>query len=316
MKISVVIPLYNKAPHIIRAIDSILNQSLPASEIIVVDDGSTDGGRDIVNSINNPKIKLIRQENMGPTTARNTGIKAASNDLIAFLDADDEWMPDFLEIINTLRNNFPDCGAYATSSFTVRPSGAIFYPDISFLPPEPWIGIIPNIFTLLQHGLAFNSSCIVIPKDIIKDIGGFPVWYFTGDIDTWIRIGIKYPIAFSPKRKAIYHQDAKNRTAPRHPSFVEYPVVGSIQKYINSGEIAKGNLRDEASEYIAYTQINVAIENILFGYTKQGVELLNKCKYTKKYKMKWLFWRFWSYFPAFVPKMSLAIKDYFRTPKL
>jgi len=83
---------------------------------------------------------------MGESAARNRGIEAASNELIAFLDADDEWKPDFLYNIQVLRNNFPDSGAYATSSLTIRPNGNIYYPDLSILPPEPWIGFIPNFF--------------------------------------------------------------------------------------------------------------------------------------------------------------------------
>lgn len=278
MKISVVIPLYNKAQHIKRAVDSIKGQTIQANEIIIVDDGSTDGSGDIVKSFNNPMIKVIWQENRGPTTARNTGIEEASNELIGFLDADDEWLPDFLETILTLKTNFPDCGAYATSTYTVRPNGKIYYPDLSFVPPEPWIGIIPNIFTLLQHGLAFNSSSIVMYKAAIIEVGGFPVWYFTGDIDAWIRIAIKYPIAFSSKRKVVYHQDSKNRTAPTHPKLVEYPVIRSIQNMIGEGHIARGELRREALEYIAQKQLTVGIENIMAGDSYQGIEFLNKCK--------------------------------------
>jgi glycosyltransferase involved in cell wall biosynthesis len=313
MRISVVIPLYNKKPHIKRSIDSILGQTIQPFEIIVVDDGSTDGGGEIVKNYNNTKIRLVRQENLGQSAARNRGIEEACSELIGFLDADDEWLPDFLENIVVLKNNFPDCGAYVTSTYTVRPDGNIYYPDLSLLPPEPWIGIIPNFFALYQQGMAFNSSSIVIPKVIIKDIGGFPFGeQHNSDIDTWVRIAIKYPIAISPKRKAVYHQDAESRTAYTHSDLVEFPVVRTIQNVIKEGKIADGELLSEALEYIAQKQLSTAINNIMTGHTSQGIEFLNKCKYTKKYKNKWFFWRFWSIFPAFVPKMSLALLEYFR----
>ncbi|HOM77565.1 MAG TPA: glycosyltransferase family A protein, partial [Anaerohalosphaeraceae bacterium] len=88
--ISVVIPAYNCQAYIRRAIDSVLGQSRPADEIIVVDDGSTDGTAEAVRTYG-AKVILIQQENAGVSAARNAGIRAASGDWIAFLDADDEW---------------------------------------------------------------------------------------------------------------------------------------------------------------------------------------------------------------------------------
>jgi len=309
LNISVVIPLYNKAPYIKRAIDSILKQSVHVDEIIVVDDGSTDGGWAIVEHLQNPLITLIRQKNMGPTTARNVGIEKAKYELIAFLDADDEWLPGYLQEIYCLVSNFSDCGAYATSSLTVRPDCKVYYPDLSFVPPEPWIGIIPNIFTLLQHGLAFNSSSLVIQKSIIGTIGWFPAWYYTGDIEFWIRIGVRYPIAFSPKRKVVYHQEATNRTASTHNHLEIPPVVDSISQMIENNTIATGELRVEAQEYIAKKVLTVAIQNILVGEKQKGIELLMKCNYTRKYKKTWLTWRVWSLLPQGLPKILLSIKE-------
>lgn len=310
LDISVIIPLYNKAPYIKRAIDLILMQTVPADEIIVVDDGSTDGGGDIVEGYRNSRIKLVGQVNSGESAARNRGAEEAAHELIGFLDADDEWLPDFLETIRVLRNNFPDCGAYATSSYTVKPDGKLYYPDVTLLPPEPWIGIIPNFFALYQQGMAFNSSSIAIPKAILKDIGGFPVGQqHTPDIDVWVRLAIKYPIAISPKRKAVYHQDAINRTAPTHSGLAELPVVGTIRKAIRDGCIAEGELLREALEYIAQKQIFIASNNIMFGNPVYARQLLETCHKTKKYKKEWRFWRVLASFPAGWPAKLLILKQ-------
>jgi hypothetical protein len=96
---SVVIPLYNKGKYIERALSSVLSQTHAPSDIIVVDDGSTDDGPERVERIalSNPNITLIRQENRGPGAARNAGLAIAKGKYVAFLDADDEWLPSFLE---------------------------------------------------------------------------------------------------------------------------------------------------------------------------------------------------------------------------
>ena len=91
--ISVIIPLYNKGPIIERSLRSVLSQDYDDFEVIVVNDGSTDHSADIVRSFNDPRIKLIEQENGGPSKARNTGIKHAKGEWIVFLDADDELLP-------------------------------------------------------------------------------------------------------------------------------------------------------------------------------------------------------------------------------
>ena len=93
--ITVVIPLYNKARHIKRAMQSVLDQTFRDIEVIIVDDGSTDASVLEVKTICDPRIRLITQENKGSSAARNRGIIEASNPIIAFLDADDIWMPHF-----------------------------------------------------------------------------------------------------------------------------------------------------------------------------------------------------------------------------
>jgi len=91
--------LYNMEKSIGRTLKSILMQTLQDFEVIVVDDGSTDDGAREVSKFDDPRICLIRQENQGVSAARSRGIREARSDLVAFLDADDEWLPTFLETI-------------------------------------------------------------------------------------------------------------------------------------------------------------------------------------------------------------------------
>ena len=104
--VTVVIPLFNKVHEVSRTLESVLQQSSPPVAVVVVDDGSTDGGDRIVEQHSDPRVRLIRQPNAGPGPARNRGIDEASTDLVALIDADDEWLPGFLETALQLRSRW------------------------------------------------------------------------------------------------------------------------------------------------------------------------------------------------------------------
>lgn len=106
--ISVVIPLYNKEPIIEKTLNSVLFQDYSDFEVVLVDDGSTDNSVAIVESIGDPRIRLIKQENGGPSKARNTGVKNAKGDWIVFLDADDEFLPGALRMFYDAINSHPE----------------------------------------------------------------------------------------------------------------------------------------------------------------------------------------------------------------
>lgn len=312
MQISVVIPLYNKGSYINRAIYSVLNQPISVDEVLVVDDGSTDDGEKKVIEIPDPRVRLIHQENQGECAARNRGIEEAQGDLIAFLDADDEWKPNFLTRIQMLINNYPDCGAYATSAQIIRPEGTVAYPDLGTLPPEPWIGIIPNFFELFQHGYPFIASSIVIPRKVLLDVGLFPVGVkISGDVDCWVRVAMKYPIAFSPAREVIYHQEAANRVGTIYKPIQQLVYVETIRQAIREDRLPI-DLQPEALKFIALKQIVVASQNVMAGNPLYARKLLATCRQTKKYRRDWLWWCFWAAWPAGWPYKILQLKELLR----
>jgi len=108
-EVSVIIPLYNKGKYIARALDSIFAQTYQDFEVIVVDDGSTDNGPDIVKQYADPRLRIIRQQNAGPGAARNRGIAESLAFYVAFLDADDEWLPGFLSRYTMRLETNPGC---------------------------------------------------------------------------------------------------------------------------------------------------------------------------------------------------------------
>jgi len=116
MRFSVIIPLYNKAPYVSKAIGSVLAQTFTDYELVVVDDGSRDDSAEMAAKAmdGRPDCRLIRQENAGVSMARNNGVAASQGDYLCFLDADDWWEPTFLEEMSKLIAEFPDAGIYGT----------------------------------------------------------------------------------------------------------------------------------------------------------------------------------------------------------
>lgn len=196
--VSVVIPLYNKSPYIARALNSVLAQTFQDFEVIVINDGSTDGGAAVVKEFDDPRIRLIQQENRGVSAARNRGIEAARAELVAFLDADDEWLQQFLETIIKLRGRFPNAGAYATA-IVISDKNTKKYIRYRSVPSSSWEGLIADYFGSSVVGdLILSSSSVAIPKNILYEMNGFAIDARWGeDLDLWGRIALRYPIGFS-----------------------------------------------------------------------------------------------------------------------
>lgn len=203
---AVVIPLFNKETTIERAIRSVLDQTVQAFEIIVVNDGSTDNSSKVVESINDPRIRLVHQKNQGVSAARNRGIAEARLDLIAFLDADDEWLPGFLETIQRLVANYPHCAVYATRYMFGMPDGRT-RPCIIRGLPDGFSGILEDYFKIAARSdPPIHSSAVVIKKTAINAVGGFPVGVKSGeDLLTWARLAASFTIAYSCDPLTIFN---------------------------------------------------------------------------------------------------------------
>ncbi|WP_373033574.1 glycosyltransferase family 2 protein [Sulfurovum sp.] len=239
---SVVIPLYNKANHIQRAIDSVLNQNVQNFELIVVNDGSTDGSEKVVEQYVDSRIILINQENGGESAARNRGIKEAQAPYIAFLDADDAWEADFLLTISELITEYPEAGAYATALKTLEVTGEYRSYTYTPLPSYPWKGIIENYFDCLSNGsYPLSSTTTCVRKEVLIKTGNFNRSLRIGpDIDMWIRVFLTTKIAFTTKICAIYYRDAENRSVDiKDFSKKELELIVYLHKYISEPKMTK-----------------------------------------------------------------------------
>lgn len=206
---SVIIPLYNKAQYIGRCLNSVLAQSFNDFELIVVDDGSTDEGPSIVASYRDPRIRLIHQENAGVSAARNRGVVEAQAAWLAFLDADDEYFPNFLERMHEAIVNHPEIGFVFSNYLCQGPAGNTIKVVKN---KDKHFQVIDNYCDFLyEHSLAgAHPSAIVINKSIFEQVGCFPgpEWDHKGeDIDMWLRLGLAATGGFEPSCLSIYHNE-------------------------------------------------------------------------------------------------------------
>lgn len=211
--VAAVIPAYNAEHYIGRAIDSVLAQSRPADEIIVVNDGSNDNTEKVIKTYGD-KVQYVRQENAGPGAARNTGIKTAQSKWIAFLDADDEWMSDYLKMQLQLlqRNpemvwssaNYQRCLCYESKRSPHLPVQKVK----QLMGPKEYFESYFQAFLLGCDGC---MATIIVKKQALIDAG----WFTTElprneDFDMWLRIAYTRPkIGHIAQPLAVYHLDVE-----------------------------------------------------------------------------------------------------------
>lgn len=224
-RFSVIMPLYNKAPYVRKAVESVVGQTCRDWELIVVDDGSTDDGGDIATAIADPRIRLVRQENAGVSAARNRGVVLSSeatfrSPYICFLDADDWWEPTFLEEMAALIERHPDAGIYGTNYWIVKNGRKRLAPigvEEGFAEGEI------NYCQVYARTLCMplTSITVCIPRRVFDETGGFPLGITLGeDFLLWLRIAINHKTVLLNKPLANYNQDvdvAHRGTHHLHP---------------------------------------------------------------------------------------------------
>lgn len=192
---SIVMPLYNKEYSVIKAIQSIISQKYDRWELIIIDDGSTDLSYDIVKQFISKKeisdldIKLVHQDNQGVSAARNKGVAESKYSYVCFLDADDEWYPDFLSKINNLMKLYPNGNMYSLQHVICINNKKNIRNKCLY--KDGFKGYVENFFKASMVGSIVNSSKVCINKSEFNKIGGFPVGYKAGeDLFIWIQLAL------------------------------------------------------------------------------------------------------------------------------
>lgn len=289
MDISVVIPLYNKKNSILATLDSVFGQTFLPKEIIVVNDGSTDGSEKLVEEINNPLIRLFHQTNAGVSAARNFGIEKATCEWIAFLDADDAWKPIYLETIKFLCDTYPNCEVLATAYELEDHKGNRKQIILNKIPFYGSHGELNNYFEVAScsHPPIW-SSAVTVEKKAIRAIGGFPLGIKSGeDLLTWARLGMDFDFAYNLEPLSVFVQDPAHTYEALPNRIPEKPdIVGS--KLI---QLLKGNPNDSGlKKYISHWHIMRSATFLRLNQSKDArIEILKSLKFGPFVKKAYIF---------------------------
>ncbi|MHB0939351.1 MAG: glycosyltransferase family 2 protein [Armatimonadota bacterium] len=302
MKVSVIIPMYNAERTIGRTLDSVLSQTCPDVHIIVVNDGSVDGGREIVRRYDDPRITLIDQGNAGVSAARNQGIEAAETDWVAFLDADDAWQPEFLA---------------RTTAFVREHTDVVSVFTNALRDGQPWLtntperaGVLPNYFRfcVVNYGRGLTSGSGLHRRQALHSIGSFPTQRKMGeDIDTWVRLAWEGPIGFIPEPLFIYHND--NPDSATHSFISDSRPVETYRCWLAQGRIPTAMLTSTA-RYINVLSVIDANARIRNGLRQEARKIMSE-DFQWQYGPHWLMLRTYCYLlsPTWLRSMVLQLRS-------
>jgi len=209
---TVVIPVRNRRKQIGRAVESVLAQSFLDFELIVVDDGSTDGTAHEVSRRSDPRLRVTSLPPSGPGAARNVGLAQARSSWTAFLDSDDEWHKSFLEKTLAVARACPEVGAVFSNIFSAGKGR----PLLVF--PSSEAGVLDNYlaFAVANEGRGMTCSSTLVSTAALRRAGGFPEDVKRSeDIDAWLRLAISSKIGAVPEVLAIYHDEGWGPSRPR-----------------------------------------------------------------------------------------------------
>jgi glycosyltransferase involved in cell wall biosynthesis len=254
--LSVVIPLYNKAGQIERALRSVFSQTYQPEKIIVVDDGSTDGSREVAHDLSlRHDMIIVSQVNSGAASARNKGVALSSSEYICFLDADDEWHPDHLLEILTLINNADSKPMLVSTRNCFKKGDA---GQRTVYPPHLEIDQVINILKNYRYVVSSSSACV--NRIEFLGIGGFPDGAVHGeDLYLWYRLALRGSAQFSPKVCAIIHNDATFRVSANRLKEVPYHMLFFTEKSRGRHELKRRSLQELLAQSAIRNSLGLSI---------------------------------------------------------
>lgn len=263
---SVIIPLFNKELSIQDTLLSVLKQYFNDFEIIIINDGSTDNSLKIVQSFNDSRITIFSQKNAGVAIARNKGIQFSNGKYIAFIDADDYWFPNHLQLLNKLIIDYPECGMYCSRYKIKISKNTCIINHFNNSLTTTFNGIIPDFFkTSIKNRVALTSA-LAVKKDVFENIGFFNESYSNGeDTNLWIRIALKYKIAITNKETCIYNFSSNNMS--------KTAIIK--QKLSNFKEFENDEKNNQSlKQFLDVYRLQYALKYRVGGYNQKSKEYL------------------------------------------
>ena len=260
--VTVIVPTYNRADKLAKALDSVLTQTCPPLETFVIDDGSTDHTEALINRYY-PTIHYLKQENRGVSTARNVGIQSANGEWLAFLDSDDEWRPNKLEMQMQRLKSEPDSLICHTEEIWVR-NGRRVNPKKKHVKKGGWI---------FEHCLpmcAMSPSSIIIHRSVFEDVGLFDESLpACEDYDLWLRITAKYAVTFIDIPQIIKYGGHEDQLSQKYWGMDRFRIQ-ALNKLLGC-EQSKCHLSDHQRQAAA-VMLTEKIKIFALGARKRGRE--------------------------------------------
>jgi len=238
---SIVVPVFNKQNVLPTTLNSVLNQKEENFEVIIVDDGSNDGSLSVLQPfLKDHRFKVIEQKNKGVAAARNRGIKEASHDWVAFLDADDWWHPEYLYCLKKMIESAPKC-SFAATSFLSKPDSFGWEPNPWKLKGEAGVEIIKDLPSRWMKGIPFFTSSICVSRELLnKQDTLFKESESNGeDLDLWFRLAEQVSIRLLKASLVVYRAEQKSSLTSQHDKFEDPYHLKNIKKRFKDKQIPK-----------------------------------------------------------------------------
>ena len=289
MIFSVVIPLYNKAPYIVDTVNSVLAQTFSDFEVLVIDDGSTDGGAELVESITDPRLRLIRQANSGVSAARNLGIDEANGEWIAFLDADDWHHPRYLECLLMAHHKFPSADTLGADHIKIPHAEGNWPPHWPEIDESPEVRRIEDLAKQWMDRQTLCSSSTAVRANRLKSMQPcFALGESYGeDMDLWFRLAERAPVAFVPVPLAAYRVDVEGSLTNQHPEEDVAPYLCRMRARALAGDMPLDK-RKSALWLVAQQEVGMARQCLEAGKRLKGAHWLIRGRTAATGKRWWM----------------------------
>jgi len=284
---SIVIPVYNKADTIRMSIDSILKQTYKDFEIIVINDGSTDNINDAISIYDDKRIRIINQMNAGVSSARNAGITNSKNSFICFLDADDIWQHNHLEILKNMINRYPQSGMYVTSHRVIKNDGSYIDSNQYLKNIEAEFIYTDDLFEILLNvkGTIIHTNSVCINKRAFDLAGLFEPGVKIGeDTDMWYRIAAYHSVVLSKKVTTEYHRQFS--TATRSVTIIPRSIFEERENKLLSDERINLSKRKNISILYDKGRIRKCMLFWLNGEKKEARKMISNVIHKEYFKKK------------------------------